>query len=86
MAAPTIVQQANDVHAKKTKAKEETFKRYDGYEELNVVAEADIPRREMWLWGNKEAIDGIERSFKQAEAGELKDVPSRFIEFDEDGA
>lgn len=45
---------------------------------------SDIPERERWLWKNKEAVGRIERSFKQAEAGELKDVPSRFIEFDEE--
>ena len=45
---------------------------------------ADIPEREKWLWKDKEAIARIERSFKQAEAGELEDVPSRFLEFDEE--
>ena len=67
----------------------------------------DIPRREMWLWENKEALEAvqegiadldegrmhemnseainrIERSFRQAERGELKEIPPEFLEFDED--
>lgn len=32
----------------------------------------------------EDAIDRIERGFKQAEAGEAKEVPNRFLEFDEE--
>ena len=44
----------------------------------------DIPERERWLWKNKDAMAAIERGFKQAEAGELTEIPSKYLEFDED--
>lgn len=50
----------------------------------NKMKIEDIPERERWLWEKKGAIASIDRAFKQVEAGETKEVPAKYIEFDED--